>query len=914
MCVALLRVVIVIGRDEAAADQLVRCVPPSSRIAFVLAVGDPKRLSRRVRTGTKLHVVDVVRTTSIEADHIYIVPKDRETTFVGETLIVGDEGTVPSSDRLLRSAADSFGASCGTVILGGTGTDGVLGAKRIKETGGVTICQHTTDGDASDLPRSASALGIIDMTLPLAELGPRLHALANPPAQLVEDVGAPTTIVLDEILVLLRGHTGQDFSPYKLDMIRQRLARRMQIAQIPSLPEYQRYLRDHAHERTQLARDLLLDATDFFRRPQSYAALAEHIIPLLFRGRHRTAQIRVWVAGCASGEEAYSVAMLLCEYADRLRDPPRLQLFASDVDADELREARAGIYPKAIAEDVSPDRLRRFFTRENDQYRVGDELRTMILFSKHNLLRDAPFSRVDLIVCRSVLGRLNADAREQVLDAFHFALRPAGHLFLGPSDDPDLKRFIVVDREHRLFERSRSTTMPAVMPQPATLEATPEAPSSYRSVLDRYTPPSVLVDDNFDIVHATPSARAYMQEPNLGERSVLRLVHPALSSSLHAAILAAREVGSGSVTRVVRFEDNGVARAIELRVRATRTDDSPGVLVMLDELASDVDASALATRSEQRIERLEDDLEMAREQLRTTISEYEKALDELRDSTEELRTMNEQLRGVTSELDSGRAELHAVNDQLLRLNRDLRAKVNEVSRTNADLQALVASTDLAVLFLDPELRIQRFTPRVQALFNVIDSDAGRPLAHLTHRLEPNDLLAASAQVLRTHENIDREIRTRDGRQYLARLGPYRPSGERIEGVVLTFFDVTNLRNTEEALHRSEAALQASERRLATTLRATQVALITHGGDLTVTWGYVDGRELRGDLSTLLAPEQTARYADVVREVFATGARGHIELELHVGEKTQPYEFQVERAGDGVTAIGFSTSRAPAAPA
>ncbi len=910
MCVALLRVVFVIGRDEAAAEHLVRSVPPASRIAFVLAVGDPKRLSKRLRAGAKLSVVDVTKATTLAPDHVYIVPKDRETTIEGEQLIVGSEGT-PSCDRLLRSAARAFGPACASVILGGTGADGVLGTKRVKELGGVTLCQHTTNGDASELPRSASALGIIDLTLPAADIGPRLYMLANPPAQLVDEVTAPAPTVVQEILVLLRGHSGHDFSPYKPEVLVQRIARRMQFAQIATLLDYQRFLREHAHERTQLFRDLLLDATDFFREPESYAALADHVIPLLFRGRRRTDQIRVWVAGCASGEEAYTVAMLLSEYADRLRDPPRLQVFASDVDADELREARAGIYPRAIAEDVSADRLRRFFTRENDQYRVADELRTIILFSKHNLLRDPPFSRIDLICCRTVLGRLNPEAREQILDAFHFALRPAGHLFLGPSDDPDLRRFTVVDREHRLFERSRSATIPAAAPLPATIEApaTTEPPSGYRSLLDRYTPPSVLVDDNLDVVHATPNARAYLQEPHDGNRSVLRLIHPVLSSPLHAAILAAREVGRGSVTRVVRFEENGVERAIELRVRATRNGEAPAVLVTLDDLASDIDVSALSTRSEQRVERLEDDLEMAREQLRTTISQYERALDELRDSNEELRVMNEQLRSATGELDSGRAELHAVNEQLLDVIRDLRAKINDVSRSNGDLQALVTSAQLPVLFLDAELRIERFTPRVQALFNVIASDAGRPLGHITHRLEPNDLLVAAAEVLRTHQGVDREIRTRDGRQYLARLGPYRLPGERVGGVVLTFFDVTDLRSTEEALHRSEEALHASEQRLTTTLRATQVALITHGDDLAVTWGYVNGRELGKDLSTVLAPEQTARYADVVREVFATGARGHIELELRIGEKSQPYEFQVERAGAGVTAIGFSSTRA-----
>ncbi len=856
-------------------------------------------------------VVDVTKSLPLEVDHIYIVRSDRETTLAGDQLVVHEEASRASSDRLLRSIGDSLRADAAVVILAGSGSDGVLGAKRIKETGGVTICQHTTNGEASELPRSASALGIIDLTLPAADIGPRLRALAVPDKQLTDEVEASSQLALDEIMALLRAHTGHDFSAYRLDAVKRRIARRMQICQIATLLEYQRYLREHTHERAQLFRDLLLSVTDFFRHPESYAALAKQVIPLLFRGRRRTEQIRVWVAGCASGEEAYSIAMLLCEYADGLRDPPRLQVFASDVDADALREARAGMYPKAIAEDVSAERLRRFFSHENDQYRVGDELKAIILFSKQNLLRDPPFSRIDLICCRDVLARLSPDAREQVLDSFHFALRSGGHLFLGPTDAVDLKRFGVVDSEHRLFERSR--TGPLEVPVHHVLphlqgERPTELAATYRAMLDEYTPPSVVVDENFDVLHATPQASAFVHLPLNGDRSVLRGVHPALSSPLHAAILAARDSARRTVTRIVRYEEGDVARAVELRVRATRADDNPrATLIMFDELASDLDSAALANRSEQRIERLEDDLETAREQLRSAITQYDRAIHEVRESNEELRVMNEQLRSITSELDTGRAELHAVNAQLVALNAELKAKVDEVSRTNGDLQTLIASTDLAVMFLDPELRIQRFTPRIQGLFDVIASDAGRPLAHLTHRLEPTDLLAAAAEVMRTHQNIDREVRTREGRQYLARVGPFRPAGERVEGVVLTFFDVTELRSAEAALHRSEAALHASEQRLNTTLRATRVALITHGGDLKVTWGYLNGRELTGDLSTVFAPDQTDRYAEVVRNVFATGTSSHIALDVLVGEQRQPYEFSVERAENGVTAIGLSTS-------
>ncbi|MBV8757548.1 MAG: PAS domain-containing protein, partial [Deltaproteobacteria bacterium] len=731
--------------------------------------------------------------------------------------------------------------------------------------------------------------------------------------------------------------TGHDFSWYKRATLYRRLSRRMLVCQTEKLVDYHRLLRENASELGNLLRDFLISVTNFFRDPEAFAALEQHVLPRIFRGKPQSDQVRVWVAGCATGEEAYSIGILLSEYASRLVEAPQLQIFATDIDEEALSDARAGIYPEQIATDVSRERLARYFTRENGNYRVSKELREMMLFSPHNVLRDPPFSRLDLISCRNMLIYLNRDAQERVLNTFHFALRSDGVLFLGSSESAEsLQQFAPIDSKNRIFERriapsgtitetllTQARWLPsrAAYPQSATERAPIGSFGElHHRAVEQYAPPSVLVNEDLDVVHLSEHASKYLTltggEPT---RQILRLVHPALRFELRGALYASRQPDRhGGDTRVVRFEEDGRTRAIEIRVRAVDLPEAGRgtVLVMFDELDTPRDAATPSepdgTHIEPVVREMEDELHRTREQLRTTIEQYETSLEELKASNEELHAINEELRSATEELETSKEELQSVNEELTTLNHELKVKVDEVSRANSDLQNLMTSTDIGVLFLDRQLHIKRFTPRIQDLFNVIPSDIGRPLAHLTHRLDFGDLPQAATQVIADLRTTDREVSSTDGKRFLVRLLPYRSIEDRIEGVVMTFVDVTDLKAAQEARRASEAALRTSEERLSLALGAAPLAVVSHDNKLEPTWAFVHGRQLDGAGRApryIFAGDHAERYSAIVRDVYASGNAQRAELEVMTKIGPRTYDFRIEPTREGhlvtgVSAIGF----------
>ncbi|HEX5064162.1 MAG TPA: CheR family methyltransferase, partial [Kofleriaceae bacterium] len=520
---------------------------------------DARQLAKRLRDAAPVPVVDVQRSMTLQPEHIYVLPKDREIAIHKSWLAIDQPDGHGSRDRLLRSLADSLGPDCAAVILAGRGSDGVLGAKRVKEAGGITICQAGVEDEANELPRIASATGIIDLVLPVPEIGPRLVSLtreseADGPEEPFGAAGTGDGEAFAEILMMLYARTGNDFNAYRRGTLFRRLLRRMLIAEVGSIDAYSRYLRDHPTELDRLFRELLVSVTDFFRDPQAFELLANDIVPRLFKGKGAGDQIRVWVPGCATGEEAYSLAMLLNEHASRTRNAPTIQLFATDIDEEALREARVGIYPDAIATDVSEERLQRFFTHEQDHYRVSPALRGITEFSAQNVLRDPPFSRLDLVASRGLLLELNDDAQEHALETFHFALRPDGLLLLGPGERARDSHFTPIDEKHHIYQR-RTSPFRRVSPRTGTssvaVAATPSDPGELHDhALAHYALASVLIDGTLDVLHTNAPARAYFKY-SAGEltRSILRLVHPALSPALGRAIYAAREPGRGTVIR-----------------------------------------------------------------------------------------------------------------------------------------------------------------------------------------------------------------------------------------------------------------------------------------------------------------------------------------------------------------------------
>ncbi|HEY5928202.1 MAG TPA: CheR family methyltransferase [Kofleriaceae bacterium] len=886
---ARLQVAVVVGRDHAAAEALARSLPTASGMSVVFAMSDPRHLMKRLRDASAVPVVDVRKSLSLEPDHIYVLPKDRETSITKRWLALDAPNGHVGRDRLLRSLADSYGADCAAIILGGPGSDGVLGAKRVKEAGGLTICQ-LAGADQSELPRTASATGIIDLALPANEIGPRLVALAESAR---EDVVASTDTAdpLAGILELLQTRTGHDFAVYKRAVLQQRLLRRMRIRQTATVVEYERFLRKTPGELAHLFRDFLISVTDFFRDAGTFEALAARVIPTLFEGKGRNDEVRVWVPGCATGEEAYSIAIMLWEYAARLASPPRLQLFATDIDEEALRDARAGIYPEAIATDVTPHRLQQFFTHEVDHYRVNDELRDIISFAAHSLLRDAPFSRLDLISCRGVLSYLDDAATQRALATFHHALRRDGHLLLGADEHASASHFLAIDPEHHIYRREAGDALVPSAP-PSGSSAAPGR-DLHEHVLATHAPPGVLLDDKLDIVYLSERAQPYFGAADRAvTRNALKLVHPALRPALSRATYAAGELRRSSVARTVVFEEDRRLRTIELRVRAVAMPDVDNRLLLLT--IEELDRNHDVGSNEQRVSTRA-----------STTEDYEAALDELRASNEELYVMNEELRSATDEIERGRSELHAVNDELSGLNHQLSARLDELGRRSNDLQEMLSIADVGVVFLDEDLKIRHFTPSMKQLFNVIESDIGRPLSDLTHQLDCDDLVASAQQVVATLYPIERAVRARSGRRYLVRMTPHRSREDRIDGVVCRFVDITERLHAEEGRRRAEDELSAAELRLELALRTTGAVLISHDAELRVSCAYLRGKRV-DDIALFLADRND--YAALTRRVFATGITTVADVAITLDGTVQSYRFRIEPMFDqshviGVTSIG-----------
>ena len=802
----------------------VRALPARAGLAVVVVCDVEADAARTLGRASTLPITEVRGRVALEPNRVFVVPRNLEATIDRNELVVTPiQGPRAPLDKLLRSLAEERGSQGIGILLGGEWSDGALGIKRLKEAGGLTIAQ-APNGESDDSASAASSTGMIDLVLPLEAIGVRLVALASDAAGAAttpEAGESPTTEglsdTLHDILRLLKVRSGHDFSAYKRATLYRRVSRRLQVCQCESVAAYDRYLREHPEELSHLLRDFLISITNFFRDREVFDVVAADVIPKLFAGKTTDDQVRVWIAGCATGEEAYSLAILLCEHARQLAAPPQIQLFATDIDEAALTQARQGRYPSTIAVDVSPERLHRFFTADGDHYRVTKELREIVLFSPHNLLRDPPFSRLDLISCRNVLIYLNRDAQARLLNVFHFGLRQDGVLLLGLSESAENSAlFSALDLKHRLFVRpnaSRPATdsiIPAARWEaPAIAVAAPQRAERtgvgelHHQLVERYAPPSVLVDENLDVLHVSEHAGRLLQVAGgAPSRQLLRMIHPALRVELRTAIHAARSHPSGSDVRVVRFEDAGTPRVVELRVRGAAQPGAAGgaLLVLFDELdpLHTADAASQPTNGvlEPIVHDLEDQLRITGDQLRTTVEQYETSLEELKASNEELQAMNEELRSATEELETSKEELQSVNEELTTLNLELKLKIDEISHANSDLQNLMSSTDIGVVFLDRALNIKRFTPRVQDLINVIASDVGRPLAHLTHQLEADDLVGLARGVLQSLHMVEREVRSRDGRWWMARIQPYADRAHATLRAVMTCFDISSVKDSQ----------------------------------------------------------------------------------------------------------------------
>ncbi len=810
-------------------------LPPNTGAAYVviihLAPDAKSDLPKILAAHTTMPVDQVNAPLALEGNHIYVIPPDRQLEIsdsrISATAFSEPRGHRAPVDSFFRSLAAQHGDGFAVILTGG-GSDGALGLKAVKEAGGIILVQDPAEAEHASMPNAAIATDVVDFVLPVRQLAERLAELISSKEQVATAQELDEEENIRRILAHLRVRTGHDFSHYKRSTVMRRLLRRMQVTRKDLFDDYFAYVRDHVEEAQALLSDLLISVTTFFRDPKAYDSLAANVIPHLFSDEGRS-PVRVWVAGCATGEEAYSIGILLMEEASRHEFRPEIQVFGSDMDSRALNTAREGRYPAAIEADIGEDRLKRFFISDGQHYRVKRELRETVLFANHSLLKDPPFSRLDLVSCRNLLIYLDRELQQQVLSTLHYGLVPKGYLFLGASESgehPD-GLFRVVDRDARIYQSTggiarRLPALPRIMSIPADRLGAPAvqspvnirtASASHREALETYAPPSALVDQTGRVLHLSGQAGRYLQ-PSAGPLAVDigDLVRPELRFELRSALHRAFEQGEASLSGTILVQFNGDAHPVYLQVKPRPADHDKNIkhaIVFFIEGGPDRTGALQAggEDGDETVRQLRQDLEMAQGKLRTMREESEAATEELRAANEELQSINEEYRSTAEELETSKEELQSINEELQTVNTELKLKLETVSRANSDLQNLMAAMDFGTLFLDPNLRIKRFTPQVSDLFSIAPGDEGRPLTDFTNQLDYDGLVADARAVLADLVPIEREVRSRKGNWYLVRFRPYRTVEDKIDGLVATFVDISERRQMETALRTANEKLE-----------------------------------------------------------------------------------------------------------
>ena len=831
-------------------------------MAFVLvqhlAPDHESILSGLVQRYTRMQVFEVTDGMAVEPNCAYIIPPGRDMAFLNGTLQLF-EPSAPRGHRLpidffVRSLAQDQRERGICIVLSGTGSDGTLGVRAIKGEGGMVMAQTPDSTEYDGMPMSAIATGLVDYELPPSEMAAQLMAYA---AYAFGKSSRPTAAspprienVHKKIFILLRAQTDHDFSLYKPSTINRRIERRMAVHQIETIDDYVTYLQRTPSEVEALFCDLHIGVTSFFRDPEAFAALEEQVVPRLFDGKPAGAVVRVWSPGCSTGEEAYSLAILLQERLEALKKSYRVQIFATDIDSRAIATARLGLYPASIAADISPERLARFFTAEadNSTYRIHKSIRDMVVFSEQDVIRDPPFSKLDLVSCRNLLIYMGGELQRKLVPLFHYALGPGGFLFLGTSesvgDCSDL--FAVVDRKAKVHKRKEDIHsygravfgrfLPLMMTREETVlrvaekRAVPGRLSprelTERTLLQQVAPTGALVNGRGDILYLHGRTGMYLEPPpgEAGINNILKMAREGLRHELTASLKKA--VGTREIvcSRGLRVRTNGDFTAVNLTIHPVVTGPSSPTeelvfLIILEEVEKAGSegtrpSDGLDAREELKasvdIATLRQELQAKEEYLQAANEELETSNEELKSSNEEMQSVNEELQSTNEELETSKEELQSVNEELATVNAELQTKVADLSQANNDMNNLLAGTGIATVFVDHGLRILRFTPTATRIINLIPGDVGRPVGHIVSRLAGYDGLLKDVQaVLDTLVSKEIDVKAAEGQWYTMRILPYRTLDNIIKGAVITFVDITEMKKTQKMLSETQAILQAA---------------------------------------------------------------------------------------------------------
>ncbi|TCH98128.1 methyltransferase [Roseococcus sp. SYP-B2431] len=875
----------------------------------------------------------------LEADRIYLAPIGATVTF-GEDggLRLADAPEKPGSrgtvDTFLISLAEQQRQGAVAIILRASPEAGSIGVARMKACGGFVVAEIEPGQEHIETGEPAGPAGMADLHAELADIPRHLAAHISHLSDL--DLARETSRVIEDgesrlpaISTILRNRTGHDFHGYKSNTFLRRIQRRMHVLRIDDLDAYVARLRNDQEEAQDLFQDLLIGVTQFFRDPAEYGILEREVIPDLVAGRTMVDTLRVWVLGCATGEEAYSLAMLLREAMMRLDTPPHVQIFATDIDARALAVARTGRYPQTIEKDISPERLARWFVKEGGTYAIHKDLREMCIFSSHNVIKDAPFSRIDLVSCRNLLIYLNSDIQDRVIPLFHFSLRPGGYLFLGPAENVTrhANLFQPLDRKHRIFRRLHTANR--VLPEfPLSARAEPrrmgEALAPVRAfpngtlgkraerLVERYAPAYIVVDSDYQVLNFSGRTGPFL-DPSSGvaNLNLLNLVHRDLRLDLRATLL--RVATDRRPARVVSLRMGGEDEARRVGLTVEPLAETPQeamnfVVVFHDygpEASGDPDEAARdpAILRDEHVARLEGELRVTKDRLQATIEELESTNEELKSSNEEYQSINEEMQSANEELETSKEELQSVNEELQTVNGELALRVGELSRANSDLKNLLESTQIATLFLDNNLQVKSFTPSMSELFHLIDNDLGRPITHIASRVPYPEMADDLRRVLRTLTTVEREIGLEGRNRYLVRVLPYRSVDNFIAGAVLTFLDITSTTRAQEALRASEerARLATSAARIVTWHLDVPTRGFTHSEGFEQIFGFPPPRTL-GAMLGFVHPEDRDALARAFDGATERDEPLDTEARLTVNGKELWVRFSGARSGDHLLGV------------
>jgi two-component system CheB/CheR fusion protein len=823
-----------------ALEVFLRKVPAHSGMAFVVIQHlDPTHkgmLVELLQRATSMPVAEATDQMVVERDHVYVIPRNVDLSLLHGKLhllpFASPRGLNLPIDHFFRSLAQDQKERSIGVILSGMGSDGTLGLRAIKEQAGGSFVQSVTSAKFDGMPRSAADAGLADVIAPVEELPARIvayctHAHVVGLAPHLEDKAQSA---LDKVFVILRAQTGNDFTQYKRTTILRRIERRMALHQIDTMTSYARLLRGDPAEVEALFKELLIGVTSFFRDPAQWETLEREVLPALISSRWNVGTLRAWVAGCSTGEEAYSLAMAFREARDKLKIVRRisLQVFATDLDRDAIDRARLGRYPDSIIADVSPERLRRFFVHDDKGYRIGREIRESVVFAPHNIIMDPPFTKMDIVSCRNLVIYLSAELQKKLIPLFHYCLNPGGALLLGTAETVGAytNLFAAVDPKSRLFRRidQSMNTMPLDLrpPPPGRArgsadphDAEPKAAANVQALADRvlaqqFGPLGVLCNDKGDVLYISGRAGKYF-EPAVGKANlnVFAMAREGLRHALTDAFAAALRETRPVIVRGVKVGMNGGTQTLDLTVQLlTEPRELKGsVMVVIDDVPTppkrSKDKPEVRSPNAARFAAVQTDLQRAREDVKTTREEMQTSQEELKSTNEELQSTNEELQSTNEELTTSKEEMQSLNEELQTVNHELEAKVTELSRSANDMKNLLNSTDIATLFLDDELRVRRFTPPTGRIIKLIPSDAGRPITDIASDLDYSDLADDAREVLRTLAFKEHRAHTRDGRWFNVRIMPYRTNDNVIDGIVITFTSA----NVEQTLEQQSSQLR-----------------------------------------------------------------------------------------------------------